>query len=51
MKFKKGEYISRDTQHHEWEYFRNPKDHNGAIDPIKGDLYKRADKTKSLKLP
>ena len=51
VRFKKGEYISRDTRHHEWEYFMNPKRHNGAIDPIKGDVYKHPDARKSLKLP
>ena len=51
IKFKKGEYISRDTQHHEWEYFRNPKDHRGAIDPIKGDIYKDPVPGRPLRLP
>ncbi len=51
MKFKNGEYISRDTQHHDWEYFRNPKTHNGAIDPIRGDIYKDPVPGRSLKLP
>lgn len=52
IKFKKDEYISRDTQHHEWEYFRNPKTHNGAIDPIKGLLDEsKAVPGRTLKLP
>ncbi|MBR1479734.1 MAG: hypothetical protein IJ599_02440, partial [Alphaproteobacteria bacterium] len=51
IKFKKDEYISRDTLHHEWEYFRNPKDHSGAIDPIKGDIYKDPVQGRILRLP
>ena len=36
--FRKGDYISRDTLHHEWEWFRGVKEHKGAIDPITGRL-------------
>ena len=36
--FKKGEYISRDTRHHEIEHFRDKDYHYGALDPVKGNL-------------
>ena len=38
VKLKKNSYISRDTMHHEWEYFSRPDSHEGAIDPITGIL-------------
>ena len=38
IKFQKGEYISRDTRHHEIEYFRNKNTHIGALDPVTGKL-------------
>ena len=41
IKFKKGQYIERDTQHHEWEYFQNKNTHKGAIDPLTGKLNTR----------
>ena len=48
IKFKKDEYISRDTKHHEWEYFQNKDTHLGAIDSLAGKLNTlkaRADRT------
>ena len=36
--FRKGEYISRDTRHHEIEHFRDKDYHYGALDPVKGNL-------------
>ena len=39
IKFKKGQFIERDTAHHEWEYFRDKDTHLGALDPIKGEYY------------
>ena len=36
IKFKKGDFISRDNLHHEWEWFRGAKDHRGPIDPLTG---------------
>ena len=38
VEFKRGNYISRDTLHHEWEFFRGPKNHRGAINPLTGVL-------------
>ncbi len=32
VRFRKGDYISRDTLHHEWEWFRGVKNHRGAIE-------------------
>ena len=50
--FKKGDYISRDRLHHEWEYFSNPRTHKGAIDPITGKLdISKAESARTLKLP
>ena len=40
--FKKGDYISRDTLHHEWEYFQNKDTHLGAIDPLTGKIKPRS---------
>ena len=34
--FKPGDYISRDTLHHEIEWFRGTTIHRGAIDPLTG---------------
>lgn len=36
--FKPGDYISRDTLHHEIEWFRGTNYHRGAIDPMSGEL-------------
>ena len=38
IKFRKGDYISRDELHNEWEWFRGKYDHRGAIDPLSGIL-------------
>ena len=38
IKFKKGDFISRDNLHNELEWFKGVKDHKGAIDPITGKL-------------
>ena len=38
IKFKKGQFLERDTMHHEWEYFQNKDTHLGAIDPVRGEL-------------
>ena len=38
IKFKKGQFLERDTMHHEWEYFQNKDTHLGAIDPVTGKL-------------
>ena len=38
IKFKKGQFLERDTQHHEWEYFRDKDTHLGAIDPLTGKI-------------
>lgn len=51
IKFKKGDYLSRDELHHEWEWFRGKDTHRGAIDSISGKLYKGADSGRTLKLP
>lgn len=49
IKFEKGERISRDTQHHEWEYFSKEGIHKGAIDPKSGKIYKSPVKGRTLK--
>jgi len=51
IKFKKGDYLSRDELHHEWEWFRGKDTHRGAIDPTTGKFYKGADSGRTLKLP
>ena len=52
IKFRKGDYISRDELHHEWEWFSHPKRHEGAIDPVSGRLFeKSAEASRILKLP
>ena len=43
IKFRKGDYISRDELHHEWEWFGKNKLHKGAVEPIDGGLYKEPD--------
>ena len=37
-KFKPGEYLSRDTEKHEIEWFRDKDYHKGALDPVTGIL-------------
>ena len=50
LKFNKGDYISRDGMHHEWEWFRGGKEHRGAIDPITGKVKPGSiDKSRMLK--
>lgn len=51
IKFKKGQFLERDTQHHEWEYFRNKDTHLGAIDPLTGKLdISKMDPARTLKV-
>jgi hypothetical protein len=38
VKFRKGDYISRDTLHHEWEWFRGVKTHRGPINSKTGKV-------------
>ena len=38
QKFKRGHYISRDVKHHEVEWFRNKDYHEGAMDPVTGEV-------------
>jgi hypothetical protein len=40
VRFRKGDYISRDTLHHEWEWFNGLKKHKGAIESVNGTLHK-----------
>ena len=50
--FRKGDYISRDTLHHEWEFFRGPKNHLGAINSLTGILNTaKKDKSRVFRLP
>ena len=52
IEFKRGNYISRDTLHHEWEFFRGPKNHLGAINSLIGVLDKSKRRPERvLKLP
>jgi len=52
LKLKKGYYLSRDTLHNEWELFRGPKNHKGAISSLTGKLDKnKARDDRNLKLP
>ena len=51
IKFKKGQYLERDTMHHEWEYFRDKNTHLGAIDPLTGELNTaKRDLSRTLKI-
>jgi hypothetical protein len=45
---KKGDLLTRDTKHHEWELFNERGKHKGAIDPKTGKLYKPADPRKQI---
>ncbi len=50
-KFKPGDYISRDTLHHEIEWFRGKDNHRGAIDVLTGKVKPgSADKSRRLKV-
>ena len=51
IQFKKGEYISLDTRHWEWEWFGKNKKHKGAISPLSGELYKKAEIGRVIYLP
>lgn len=52
QKLRKGDYLSRDTLHHEWELFRGPKNHQGAIDPLTGKLnVEKRDTSRILRIP
>jgi hypothetical protein len=50
VKFKKGDFISRDTCHHEWEWFRGKDYHKGAIESKTGTRYKDGQKSRILKV-
>jgi len=51
IKFKKGQYIERDTMHNEWEWFGKDVRHKGAIDPITGKLdISKIDPARTLKV-
>jgi hypothetical protein len=50
VRFRKGDYISRDQLHHEIEWFRGAKMHRGAIDPKTGELYKGGEPSRILKI-
>ena len=52
IKFKKGDYLSRDTQHHEWEWFRGKDTHKGPINSVTGEVdITKAKDGRVLKLP
>jgi len=52
IQFRKGDYISRDELHHEWELFRGATDHRGAINSLSGQLdISKAEAGRILKLP
>ena len=42
IKFKKGDFVSRDTKHHEIEWFRGENQHYGALDPVTGQVKPRS---------
>ena len=48
--FKKGDYLSKDTQHYEVEWFSDPKTHLGAINVLSGQIYKDADPKRILRV-
>ena len=48
IKFKKGDYISRDTLHHEFEWFRGVNTHKGAINVLTGEKYKEGKPSRVL---
>jgi hypothetical protein len=51
VRFRKGDYISRDTLHHEWEWFRGKNVHKGAIESKGGKVREGAlDKSRTLKI-
>jgi hypothetical protein len=50
VRFRKGDYVSRDTLHHEWEWFRGKGYHKGAINSKTGEHYKGGTKDRILKV-
>jgi hypothetical protein len=40
IKFKKDQFVSEDTRHHEIEWFRNKDYHLGSVEPKGGTMYK-----------
>ncbi len=50
IKFKKGDYLSKDELHHELEWFRGEKIHKGVIDPNSGIKYKDSVEGRKLKI-
>jgi hypothetical protein len=51
VRFRKGDYISRDALHHEWELFRGVKDHRGAISSVTRKLdTSKIDPSRRLKI-
>ena len=51
IKFKKGQFLERDTMHNEWEYFQNKDTHLGAINPLNGKLdVSKMDPARTLKV-
>jgi len=52
IKFKKGDYLSRDELHHEWEWFRGKDTHKGPINSVTGEVnLDKIDSSRTLKLP
>jgi hypothetical protein len=49
-KFKKDDWFSHDTLHHELEWFNSKGTHKGAIEPKNGTKYKPADPRKNVKM-
>lgn len=50
--FKKGDYVSRDELHHEWEWFRGKDTHKGPINSVTGEVdITKAKDGRVLKLP
>ena len=51
VQFRKGDYISRDTQHHEWEWFRGKDVHKGPINSLNGEVnLRKVDTGRTLKI-
>jgi hypothetical protein len=49
-KFKKDDWFSHDTLHHELEWFNSKGTHKGAVEPKGGAKYKPADPRKNVKM-
>jgi hypothetical protein len=45
---KKGDLLTKDTGHYEWEFFNERGKHKGAIDLKMGIIYKPADPLRCL---